>query len=466
MAKPVTLDANGYRKFGIRDKLAYAAGDFGCNMSFALKSYLMVFWTQYMGITEGAYAILLVLVQVWDAVNDPLIGAMIDSDRKKYKRGKFKAYVFGGSIGLIVAGALCFLPFPNAPAMVKNILFIVGYVFWDAFYTMANVPYGSMMPLISEDAGDRAQLSSWRMLGAVVAGMPLGVIMPMIIYDSNNRVNGSSLWLVALVMGVLGFAAFQFLIRGATIRVDLDVRCNEEQKFNIFKAVKNFAKNPPAIGATIAACSMFITQYGAQAATSVMFQSYFKNAQISGLLSLAGMIPMFFFMPFISKICRKFGAKEASVFGSIFCVLSCILMLVLPITPDGKGITMYVICQMLNGIGSGVYSCVSYSFMADAIDYSEWKFGTRDEGTLYAIHSFFRKLSQGVFPSVGLMIAAGMGYVAILGPDQSMEVATKMRYLVAAIYLVAAVCQTLGLLLTMNKKNLAQMHTDLDARKA
>ena len=85
------LDAKGYRKFSMVDKLAYAAGDFGCNMSFALKSYLMVFWTQYMGINEATYATLLVLVQIWDAVNDPLIGAMIDSDRRKYKRGKFKA---------------------------------------------------------------------------------------------------------------------------------------------------------------------------------------------------------------------------------------------------------------------------------------------------------------------------------------------------------------------------------------
>ena len=92
MAKKQTqLDARGYRKFGMLDKLSYASGDFACNMSFALKSYLMVFWTQYMGITEATYALLLVLVQVWDAVNDPLLGAVIDADRRKYKHGKFKA---------------------------------------------------------------------------------------------------------------------------------------------------------------------------------------------------------------------------------------------------------------------------------------------------------------------------------------------------------------------------------------
>ena len=463
------LDAKGYRKFSMLDKLAYAAGDFGCNMSFALKSYLMVFWTQYMGITEATYATLLILVQVWDAVNDPLIGAMIDSDRRKYKRGKFKAYVFAGSIGLIVAGALCFIPLPNAPAMVKNILYVCGYVFWDAFYTVANVPYGSMLPLITEDAGERAQLSSWRTAGAMIAGMPLGVLMPMFIYDSNNRVNGDSLWIIALIMGVLGFFAFQFLIRGAEIRVDVDVRCNDDApKFNLITAVKNFCKNRPAIGATLAACAMFISSQGASAATSVMFQAYFKNAQISGLMSLMAMLPMFLFMPFIAKIVRKFGKQESASFGAVFSIVACLLMVFLPITPDGKGMMTYVACQLLNGIGGGVYMCVSYSMMADAIDYNEWKFGVRDEGTIYAIHSFFRKLAQGVFPSIGLLVAAGLGYVAVLGPDQPMEVATKMRYMVAIMYLIAAVCQFIGIrfIYNLNKKTLAQMNEELNAKKA
>ena len=97
------------RKFGILDKLSYAAGDFGCNMSFALKGYLMVYWTQYMQMTESLYALLLVVVQIWDAINDPLIGSMLDADKRKYKRNKFLQYIFVGSIGLIVGGACCFL---------------------------------------------------------------------------------------------------------------------------------------------------------------------------------------------------------------------------------------------------------------------------------------------------------------------------------------------------------------------
>jgi len=461
------VDTNGGRKFNIVDKLAYAAGDFGCNMSFALKGYLMIYWTQYMGMSESLYAILLVIVQIWDAVNDPLIGAMIDADRKKYKRGKFLAYVFAGSIGLLVAGAATFAPFPDAPDVAKIALYIGGYVFWDAFYTLANVPYGSLLPLITEDAGERAQLSSWRNVGAMIGGMGAGIIIPMLIYDKAGYLLGDKMWMIALFMGVLGFAAFQFMIRATKIRVDVDVRCNNEEKFNIIEAMKNFCKNRPALGATVGACAMFLSQYGAQAAVSVLFQAYFKNPQISGLMSIVGMLPMFVFMPFIAKIVRKFGKKEAASFGCMFCILAYVLMLVLPITPDGTGMAIYVGCQLINGLGMGVYSCVSYSMMADAIDYNEWKFGTRDEGTIYAMHSFFRKASQGVFPSIGLMIAAGLGYVAALGPDQSPEVALKMRYLVAIIYLVSAICMFIGIkfIYNLDKKTLATMNEELAARK-
>lgn len=106
MKKAPKLDANGKRKFGMLDKVAYAAGDFGCNMSFGLKSTVQTFWLMFMALETGLLSILLLLVQIWDAVNDPLIGAMIDADRRKYKMGKFKTYIFIGACALIVGRRL------------------------------------------------------------------------------------------------------------------------------------------------------------------------------------------------------------------------------------------------------------------------------------------------------------------------------------------------------------------------
>ena len=468
MKKNVQMDEHGYRKFGMRDKIAYAAGDFGCNMSFALKSYLTLFWTQYMGLDPVLMASLLLLVQVWDAINDPVIGTMIDADRRQYKRNKFLQYVHIGSIGLMVAGAACFIPLPQMPYIAKNILFVVGYIFWDAFYTIANVPYGSMMSLITTDAGERAQLSTWRSAGAMVAGILLGSIIPMLIFDASSNLLGDRIFIMALIFGVLGFFTFQFMIRNTEIRVDTSIRLNEETpKFNPVKATINYAKNRAAIGVTISAFAEIMAMYGIATANMIMFQSYFNNAQISGLLSTVAYFGMFLYMPFIGKIVGKFGKKEAVLAGMTVTVSAYLLMFILPITPDTKGMIMFTVCQLVASLGVGIYSCVSWSFMADAMDYGEWKFGVREEGTTYALYSFFRKLAQGIGPSVGLVLAAMLGYDETLGAAQTAETALNMLNLVRGGYVIGVLVQMIGIGLVFNldKKTLAKIHTDLEERR-
>ncbi len=468
MAKEVQYDAQGKRKFGMRDNLAYAAGDFGCNMSFALKGTLIIFWTQYMGMSSLLYAALLLAVQIWDAINDPLIGSIIDADKHQYKRNKFLSYIFVGSIGLVVAGSLCFLPFPNAPDMAKNILFLAGYILWDAFYTIANVPYGSLLSLISEDSGDRASLSAWRSVGSLVGQMATMALLPMIIYDSDDNIIGERVFAAALIMGIVAFFAFQFMIRNTVIRSTEDVKAKEETvKFNVFKAMKNFLKNRPAVGATVAAMGMFLGMQGGTAAVTVLFQSYFNNVKISGIVQLFAMIPIIFFTPLARKFVVKYGKKELSTFGAICSIVACVAMLVLPITADGKGIVIYVVCQLINSLGMGIYSTVSWSLMGDAIDYNEWKNGSRDEGIVYSLHSFFRKLAQGLGPSLVLVIMATLGYVEANKGNQTFEVALNMRYLVAGLYLFSAVMQFVGLALIYNldKKTLEKMQTELTERK-
>ncbi len=466
--KPVQLDAKGHRKFGIRDSIAYAAGDFGCNMSFALKGTMAIFWTQFMKL-DLYYAALLVVVQIWDAINDPLIGSIVDSDRRQYKRNKFLQYIWAGSIGLIVGGACCFMPFPNAPVAAKMIIFIAGYVVWDAFYTVANVPYGSLLSLISDDPADRASLSAWRSIGSLVGNMVPMMILPMIIYDANQNLVGERVFIAALIMGALGFLCFQFMIKNTTIRVETEITLKEDApKFNVFKAMGNFLKNRPAVGATLAACGMFIGMQGAATAVTVLFQSYFKNVQISGLVSAFAMIPILLFTPLARKMVTKFGKQELAKFGAICSLIACAAMLILPITPDNKGLIIYIVCQFVNSLGMGIYSTVSWAMMGDAIDYNEWKFGTREEGTVYALHSFFRKLAQGCGPALALVIMVALGYVGANEGNQTAEVALRMRYLVAALYFVSAAMQFIGLGLVYNldKKTTAQMQADLNARKA
>lgn len=406
---------------------------------------------------------------MWDAINDPLIGSMIDADKRKYKRNKFLAYIWEGSIGLIVGGALCFIPVPSAPVWAQMIIFIAGYVVWDAFYTVANVPYGSLLSLISKDPADRASLSAWRSVGSMIGNMVPIAILPMIIYDANNNIIGERVFLAALIMGFLGFLSFQFMIKNTEIRVEDEVKIGEEQeKFNVFRAMKNFAKNRPAVGATVAAMGMFIGMQGATTAVTVLFQSYFKNVQISGIVQLFAMIPIIAFTPLARKMVVKYGKKELSVVGAVCSMVACFLMLVLRITPDSTGIAIYIGCQLINSLGMGIYSTVSWSMMGDAIDYNEWKTGSREEGVVYSLHSFFRKLAQGAGPSLVIIIMYAFGYVGSNGGNQLFSIALNMRYLVAALYLFSAVMQFVGLALiyNLNKKALDTMNCELEARRS
>ena len=523
MAKEKKLDANGKRKFGIRDKVAYAAGDLGCNMSFSLKGTVQTFWLVFMMMETGLLSILLLLVQIWDAVNDPLIGTIIDKDTRKYKLGKFRTYVLIGACGLLVGGAAVFLPFPKAPVVLKAVLFILGYIVWDAFYTIANVPYGSMLSVITEDVGERAQLSTWRSIGSMIGNILPSIILPMLIwqkvtYDGTtgfldkieipegaedmfspdkfhaNPVTGEAyqigdavlspttgkqleillgnrVFFAALIMGIIGFISFLLMIKLTTIRVDENsVKTNEGgAKFNIFSAFGKFMRNRPAVGATVAAMGMFLGMNAATTANTIMFATYFNKASMSGVIQMIGFLPMFIFMPFITKIVKKYGKKEASVFGTIVSVIGGAIMLVFPLIKDvNLALIVYLLALVVYGVGMGVYTCVSWAMMGDAIDYNEWKFGTREEGTVYSIHSFFRKLAQGVGPSVVLFIMGILGYVSKFGTiGQSAETAHNMCWLVAGLYMFSAVVQFIGLAIIYNldKKTLNKMNEELAARK-
>jgi len=526
MAKAPQLDEKGYRKFGIRDKLAYAAGDAGCNLSFGLKSTVQTFWLVFMMLETGLFSILLLLVQAWDAVNDPLIGSLIDNDKRKYKMGKYKTYILIGAIGLLVGGAAVFLPFPNASTVVKAMLFIIGYVLWDAAYTMANVPYGTMLNIVTDNNEERASLSVFRSIGGAIGGMVPGIILPMLIWNKvtfdpknptwfldkieipegaesafapenflTNPVTGEAykagdkvlspltggqievllgenVFWAALIMGVLAFVFFIFMIKNITIRGNEYAQLNQEsgEKVNLIKSFGTFMKNRPAVGCTIAAMGMFLGMQSATTANTIMFATHFGQASLSGLVMMVGFLPMFIFMPLATKLVKKFGKKEVASIGSIAGLIGGAILCVFPLCPKNIQLIIYMVGLIFFGLGMGFYNCVSWAMMGDAIDYQEWKFGQREEGVVYALHSFFRKLAQGVGPAavIAIMGTPLIGYVSSLGTiGQSAETAERLCWLVAFLYTFSAVCQFVGVAIIYNidKKTLAQMTEELNTRR-
>ena len=523
--KPVQLDEKGYRKFGIRDKLAYAAGDLGCNMSFGLKGTVQTFWLVFMFMETGLFSLLLLLVQAWDAINDPLIGSLIDNDRRKYRMGKYKTYIFIGALGLLFGGAAVFLPFPNAAVAVKAVLFVVGYIIWDAAYTMANVPYGTMLNIVTTDDQERASLSVFRSIGGAVGGMLPGIILPMLIwnkvtfdpanptwfldkieipegaesafapenflknpltgeaYQAGDKVLspltggqievllGERVFWAALIMGIMGFVFFMLMIKNITIRGDEYAQLNQEgEKVNLIKSFGTFMKNRPAVGCTIAAMGMFLGMQSASTANTIMFATHFGQASLSGLVMMVGFLPMFIFMPFATKLVKKYGKKEVASIGSIAGLVGGAILCVFPLCPKNIQLIVYMVGLIFFGLGMGFYNCVSWAMMGDAIDYQEWKFGKREESVVYALHSFFRKLAQGVGPAAVIFIMGTslIGYEEALGTiGQSAETAGRLCWLVAGLYMFSAVCQFIGVSLIYNidKKTLNKMQDELAARR-
>ena len=531
--KPIQLDANGKPKFGIRDKLAYAAGDLGCNMSFGLKSTVQTFWIVFMMMETGFFALLLLIVQAWDAINDPLIGTLIDRDMRQYKMGKYKTYIFIGAVALLVGGAAVFLPFPDADLWVKVVLFILGYVVWDAAYTFANVPYGTMLNLVTEDVGERAQLSVFRSIGGALGNILPSIILPMLIwnkitwteegtaafwdkiapnlegtgltaedfthYPNNVKIFGEKagqayqvgdkvyspltgsqlevllgekVFWAALIMGIIGFVFFMFMIKKITIRGNEYAQLNQEgEKVNFFKSFGTFMKNRPAVGCTIAAMGMFLGMQSASTANTIMFATHFGNASMSGLVMMVGFAPMFIFMPLATKLVEKYGKKEVSTIGSVAGLVGAGVLMFFPLFPKNYQLIVYMVGLVFFGLGMGFYNCVSWAMMGDAIDYQEWKTGKREEGVVYALHSFFRKLAQGIGPSAVLAIMGTklIGYEKNLGTiGQSEQTAANLCWLVAGLYLFSAICQFIGVALVYNidKKTLDKMTDELAESRA
>ncbi len=463
MAKVPQLDAQGYRKFGIRDKLSYAAGDAGCNCSFALAgTWFTAFWTQYMQIDSLFFAAMLIVFKIWDAVNDTMIGSFMDASKKEYKRGKFLTYIGFGSFLLAAAACVCFLPIPNAPMIVKCLICTVGYVAWDAAYTIVNVPYGAMMSNITAIPGERAQLGAWRNLGSMIIAMPIGVILPMFLYDENKNVKGELLFPVAIILGAVALAMFWYMIKTTTFRVKADTKVSEE-KFNLFASIKNFMKSRAAVGATLVPVAMFLGQYGAQVCTQVVFQTHFGLPELSGIMQLIGMLPMIFFIPFAKPLTNKFGKKEASAATAILSLAACVLMNIVPMPAGMTGVLIYVGLSFLHGLGMGCAMMMGNAMMADAIDYNEWKNGKREESVTYAIHSFFRKLSQGIGPSLGLVLMVMVGYDEKLGAAQLEGVPMNLRYVMTGLTLVSSILMFVAVkyIYPLDKKTLAQMNADL-----
>ncbi|MCH5198205.1 MAG: MFS transporter [Oscillospiraceae bacterium] len=405
------------------DKIGYAFGDMGCNFSFQLvSSYMYLFYTQCIGLSAKHWAWIIVVSKVWDAVNDIIIGNMVDRT-KIGKKSKFMPWISIGSVILVVFSIMLFTPVGSFSDMGKILWCLISYCLWSVAYTMINVPYGSLHSVITDDPGQRTTLSTFRSIGAALPAV-LVMILPKIVYE-NNVLSENRLFIVSVVFSVAAFFAFFAMRKMVTERV---VRENKAEKVSYISTLKSFFTNRAMVGITVATVAVVVFYNSSMSVNNLVFQFYFNDAGKSTLAMIASYLPLVAFMPFASKIAAAIGKKKLLTVSGLISAIAGIVMLFLPITPDVKGIIFYVSGLMFVNIGCCVFQIIVWAIVADCIEDSYRKKGVREEGSLYALYSFFRKLAQGIGSALVALALSSVGYVENAA-EQTAEVSKNIKNL-------------------------------------
>lgn len=420
--------AKSIRPFGWADKIGYSLGDLGCNFSFQLVStYMQLFYMQYIGIEEEAYAIIIILSKIFDAVNDIVIGNLVDTKRIG-KKSKYMPWILLGGVTLIIFNVMLFAPVKDFSKWGKYIWCLGAYCLWSIAYTMVNVPYGSLHSVITDNPQEKVSLSTFRSIGAVVPGIVVMMVLPNIVYSKKINalgeeievLKGESLLPVALIFGVIALVAFWGTTKLVKERVSHKSEDNAVGFKAIISSVKSFFTNRAMIGATVASVASVALFNSTMALNNMVFQYFFNDTEKMGLAMVGSYAPMIVFMALMGKLTKKFGKKSVIVTAMLIGAVSGIVSLVLPISPDMTGMIIYVVCLMGLNLGNAGFQISVWAIVADCIEVSYRKTGKSEEGSLYALYSFFRKLAQGIGQAV---VALGLGAIGFIEGEDAVQAA-------------------------------------------
>ena len=444
------------RPFGWRDKLGYAAGDFGCNMSCAIiTSYMMLFYVNVIGINPLHYATIVAIIKIFDAFDDPIIGALVDAGRPG-KRGKFHPWILGSAIPLVFVGALVFLNIPDAPYWVRIAVCVVTYIAWDIAYTSMNIPYGSMASVITADPVQRTQLSNFRSVGALLANLPVMIIIPLLLFKDNNPV-GSRFLPLTLVLGVISFGAFMLTYFLCEERIKPTKK--EQVKFDYIATLKAIGKNRPMIGLIICTLVFKLFCFSTGSTNQYVFMCYFKDTKLLSLSNLATMLPMVLCMTCVTPLTKRFGKKALCSWPFLGSFVVDMILAFAPISSP----YVWIALQFVSGAFMGLFTLLMWALIADCIDYQEMITGRREEGTVYATYNFLSKFVSSFSSSI---IAVGLsisGYVAAMQSEQTMEVANNLKIMSGILPAIGCLIAFLAMhfIYNLNNQKLAEMNVAL-----
>lgn len=402
----------------IKEKIAYGFGDFASSMFWKLFSvYLLFFYTDVFGISAAAVGTMFLITRIWDTALDPIIG--IISDRTETRWGKFRPYLIWMAIPFAIAGILTFSAFDFALSS-KLLYAYITYTLMMMIYSAINVPYASLMGVMTANIKERTTLATFRFIFAFAGSiLVLASAEPLVslLGKSDNGIDLKKGWHNTMIIyAVLAAILFYFTFKWTKERVHPP----KEQKVSLKKDLLNLASNKPwfiLLGAGV--CTLIFNSL--RDGSSIYYFKYYFTTQEAFQIPLAGVAINYSTLYLVlgqaaniigvvlaKPISDKLGKKNTFLSAMIIaCILSCIFFVF-----TQTDVLFIFLFQFLISICAGSVFPLLWSMYADIVDFSEWKTGRRATGLIFSSSSMSQKLGWTLGGAITGWLLAYSGFEA------------------------------------------------------
>lgn len=441
----------------------YGIGEFGQQCSvITLNLYLLYFYTDVLGISAAAAGTLLLVARIWDAINDPLMGLVID--RTHSRHGKCRPYLLNCAVP---AGLFLFLTFtaPDMSSTARLVWAYVTYIGQGMLYTATGISYTTLIARITDDPIERVGLNQSRAFISMFAAVFISsMTMPII----NAIGSGSERKGFAITAGVYGCLqalayVFVFFLTKGYDRHEPKVKQTAEQSSGEIRlALGGILKND-LWRLLVCATLLYYTSSALTQGVLVYYVKYYLGRpELVGVASLCAMVSSFFAIILLKVFAKRLGKARSCAAGLCIAVVCLVVRM---FTRDAF-IPVYLGCLLVSGFGVGLYSSLMVPVLMDSIDYGEWKCGTRNDALVMSANSFGTKLGSGVGSSLVAFMLGAMGYLPNVAqqPDS-----VKSGLFAIAIFVPLAVfVVNIGIMLVYRKyeKKMPEIRKELAERRA
>lgn len=399
-------------KVSLKEKLSYSFGDTACNIVYGLTSILTFFYTDYIGIPIGIIGIIILISRVFDGTSDLIMGIITDRTHSKY--GKARPWILWMSVPYAISGVLLFTIPPTSSMMIKAVYIFITYnLMQTVCYTAINLPYSSLAALMTRNQQERGTINAFRMAISPFGRMlTTSATLPLVKLMGNTQ----RAWIIASVFyGILALVLLLICFFNTKERVQFEAKTVE--KIPVWTSLKALVRNKYwVLGLLLWAFLMvYLTITGTVLSyyskyvlgNDLLYSPIYLTEQIT-------LIVVIFTIPFFLKRMTK---RTLTAIGAIICILSRIILFF-----DATNFSTVMVSAALSGIGQAPLMGVIFSFIADAVEYGQWKTHLRQEGLIYSAASVGNKLGTGLTAALISGILEFAGYNGTLATQTSAAV--------------------------------------------